>query len=348
MDKTAPTCGTTWNPTEAPWSKDNTQLFTVTANSDTGGSGMSATSFQCTAPATNGATCNAVISDNVGNTANCTSPPNRIDTTPPTVSIDVTGGTTSGSVYTATPTITVSGDDTDSGLAGVKHVWLSGDGSGIATIVGGATVGGSEATTAQNCNSALATIEFYTTNSFAIPDDGTFTLCAKSYDNVGNASTIATQTFTLFSDDIVFIDGFNTLNNACNSMNVQYSCIYNADEGGEFTLTGNLLADPTAPTNLKICFEFTHVNRDVNPVCTTVTTSTSASSYTFNIPTSLLPDTRDVFLSTVMTTTDLANGNTHTQNEYFILNVKRPTVTIVPTTRLNTFIHVRNGALNSI
>jgi hypothetical protein len=104
--------------------------------------------------------------EKIGGAGTFASPYILSDTDLPTVSIDVTGGEIlSGTTYAHTPDITVSGTDATSGLAGVKTVWLTGDGSGLSSIVGGNCVGGEGKTAEENCAAALDTVEFYTLNS---------------------------------------------------------------------------------------------------------------------------------------------------------------------------------------
>ena len=253
----------------------------------------------------------------------------RVDNTAPTMAIDVTGGELAGDgvTFLNTSTISLSGSDTESELAGTKYVWLTGDGSGITTMIGsnsnnsGDSVGGSGFTTLANCAAALATVESYSNQSFVIPDNGQFTLCAQSHDNASNSSDISTQTFTLRSDDIIYEDGFNIILES-GTASTQFQHVLSVDDGGSFTLNGILLADISAAP-IEICLHFAHVNSENYPVCATVTTATLTTNYTFTIPTSILPKTQDVFISTYMTTTDLITGNTHTQPVYLILYVKR-------------------------
>lgn len=294
----------------------------------------------------------------------------QIDRTAPISAISVTGGTfqSDGVTYENTPAITLTGADVEgsagssavSGLASIKHVWLTGDGTGITTIVGGNANGisvgfssgydGQPSSANANCNMALPLVEFFTstispTPSFPIPDEGQFTLCAQSTDNAGNVSVVARQTFILRSDDIIYTENFNTLVESAPSAASQFTQVIIVNEGQTFVLNGNLLSD-TSSTPLQVCLKFAHVNPTTNPICTNVTSSTSPTAYTSNIPTSALPTTQDVFISTAMTTTDLITGNTHTQPIYFVLFVRRPISAINKVTRSNHYVRMSSGTLN--
>jgi hypothetical protein len=127
VDLTAPSCGSTWTPSSGTWHNTLTGTsFTLTGSTDTGGSGISAGSYNCTTAGTNGATCNATIGDNAGNTVSCgPSPTNNVDQTNPTtsaLSANPSGWTNGGS---ATITGTVS-DAGGSGVAGYYHKCTSG------------------------------------------------------------------------------------------------------------------------------------------------------------------------------------------------------------------------------
>jgi hypothetical protein len=373
IDTTAPVCGS-WTPADPIAWKNietvNSQVFTLTDSTDEmGGSGMAAASFECTAEATNSATCSATIRDSAGNTTVCgPSPANRIDLDRPTVAIEVTGGDIlSGTTYEITPSISFSGTDETSGLDGMKTIWLTGDGSGFSSIVGGTGVGSEGATTAANCETALNNVEIYTTGSLVMPDEGILTLCAQSFDVAGNASAVSSKTLTLKSQSIIYTEGFNIIKEDCNDPTNQYKCIYSAKDGEEITLHGTLLADPlTAPSNIQVCLNFHGVDSNKYPVCATARTSASSTTdYTFTIPTSALPATQELFISTSMTTIDLsandanqpstrrtrsvaptATSNAHTQPLYLTLFVKRDTPPIVKQTKKNTYIFMRNGRLN--
>jgi hypothetical protein len=156
---------------------------------------------------------------------------------------------------------------------------------------------------------------------------------------------VAAQTFTLQSTSIIYTPDFNTSSNVCSADN-QSRCIYTAKEGESFKLGGTLLTDDKAPTSVKICLNFMHLDSEAYPICTTVNTSTTVSNYTFEIPTSTLPKDRDVFMSTTMTTTDVARGDVHTQPIHLILYVKRDYPAIVQATRQNSYVFMRNNTFN--
>lgn len=85
VDTLAPTCGD-WIPADpvAPKSTRSAQLFTL-VNSTDDHSGMADVSYECTAVAIDGQSCDVTIYDQAGNSTVCTSPQNNIQIPPPMI-----------------------------------------------------------------------------------------------------------------------------------------------------------------------------------------------------------------------------------------------------------------------
>ena len=113
-----------WSPSApVPWKvAAATQDFTLTGATDVGGAGMSASSYACTAGATNGATCLTTIADNAGNTNICMSPMNRIDLDNPNCVI--TGNPSDWTNQNVTLSL-ASSNDVTSGLAAAPYSWTA-------------------------------------------------------------------------------------------------------------------------------------------------------------------------------------------------------------------------------
>jgi len=88
IDNIAPTCGT-WTPAESLWKISGAASFTLTASSDTGGSGVAteSASLFCSTGPVHGDTCFVTIFDQAGNDKLCTSPNNRVDIFAPVLSV---------------------------------------------------------------------------------------------------------------------------------------------------------------------------------------------------------------------------------------------------------------------
>jgi prepilin-type N-terminal cleavage/methylation domain-containing protein len=126
IDKVVPVCGT-WTPTVSPWKNSGGQSFTLAGSTDSGGSLINVAGGNCTTAASNGATCNIVISDNATNTTTCTSPVNNFETVAPIINFINTS--TSSSYYNNASFVAitnpVSGQDVTSGLTQFRYEWTT-------------------------------------------------------------------------------------------------------------------------------------------------------------------------------------------------------------------------------
>ncbi len=138
IDKTAPTCGT-WTPSESTWKVSGGETFTLTSSTDVGGSGLTtaSASVSCATGPLHGDTCPVSVYDNAGNDRICTSPINKVDIFPPTL--------------TVTPAITgwqgdkqdiiVTSSDEQTSLSRIAYAWdlntLGSDCSGGTSISSG-------------------------------------------------------------------------------------------------------------------------------------------------------------------------------------------------------------------
>lgn len=113
-----------------------------------------------------------------------------------------------------------------------------------------------------------------------------------------------------------------TLSPTCGGGN-QFQCLYMANEGESFVIDGSIPADSNAPTPFKVCVTLADAKQKTYLICDTFTSTSAPSNFTFNIPTSSLPGTSDLFLSTKLKTTNLATGKTHSDSTSFTLFVKR-------------------------
>jgi prepilin-type N-terminal cleavage/methylation domain-containing protein len=126
IDKVVPVCGT-WTPTVSPWKNSGGQSFTLAGSTDSGGSLINVAGGNCTTAASNGATCNIVISDNATNTTTCTSPVNNFETVAPIINFINTS--TSSSYYNNASFVAitnpVSAQDVTSGLTQFRYEWTT-------------------------------------------------------------------------------------------------------------------------------------------------------------------------------------------------------------------------------
>ncbi|MDD4623994.1 MAG: DUF5011 domain-containing protein, partial [Bacilli bacterium] len=160
-DRTAPVCGT-WTPNPSPWKASGTQTFTLASSTDIL-SGINVVGGPCTTGGAHGNTCTVTISDRSLNTLVCTSPINRVDTTPPAVT---THNPTSSDWVNADIPITIGGGaDAESGFLRREYCY---------------TTNGTTCTPSTIGNSATFTAT------------GQYTLCSRAVDNVNNLSTPTT------------------------------------------------------------------------------------------------------------------------------------------------------------
>jgi|GEM_PF-2044072 len=223
VDTTAPSCGTTWTPNPGPWHNTLTGTsFTLTGSTDTGGSGITASSYNCTTGPNNTNTCYATIGDNAGNTADCgPSPTNNVDQTNPstgTLSANPSGWT-NGSSASITGTVTDAGG---SGVAGYYYKCTSGGSyvyaAGSSISFSCSTTGGQTAYVygvdgATNTNSASpSSVSYYidTTNPTAsisgnsVNENSAMTLNSNGADTGGsNVASYAWYSGTLCSGSVL-------------------------------------------------------------------------------------------------------------------------------------------------
>ncbi|NLA33099.1 MAG: prepilin-type N-terminal cleavage/methylation domain-containing protein, partial [Mollicutes bacterium] len=158
IDKTDPTCGSTWTPNPANWKASGAQTFTLTGSTDSGGSGLTAASFTCTTGTTHGTTCNATIKDKAGNTKNCgPSPINRIDTTVPS---KTTFSPTARDWTNASIVVKFTATDPESGISSYKYCTT---------------------TNGKQCEPTT------TGNSVTLTNQGQYTVCALAINRVGRS-----------------------------------------------------------------------------------------------------------------------------------------------------------------
>jgi prepilin-type N-terminal cleavage/methylation domain-containing protein len=126
IDKLAPACGA-WSPSESTWKNVGGESFTLAGSTDSGGSLINVAGGNCTTAASNGATCNVVISDFATNTTTCTSPVNNFETVAPTINFINTS--TSSSYYNSASftaiTNPVTAQDVTSGLDEFRYSWTA-------------------------------------------------------------------------------------------------------------------------------------------------------------------------------------------------------------------------------
>ena len=202
LDNTAPTCSISGNPTS--WTTSAT--LTATGN-DTGGSGLSSVVFTGTTSASKTVTSNGIVSatvtDKAGNTNTCSANVTKIDTEKPTCTI--TGLPTD---WTTSSTLTVSGTDSQSGVA--SYSW---DGT-----------------------------NYSSTQTKSITENGTYTAYVK--DKVGriqNCSATVSKidttipTITLISNDAYTTNLNNVYKSSFGLSGGTVKCINNSDNNKEVT-----------------------------------------------------------------------------------------------------------------
>jgi hypothetical protein len=228
-ENTAPTCGT-WSPNPSTWRITGAQTFTLSGSTDTGGSGISTAGGNCTTANTNGATCTVGISDVAGNTRTCTSPINRIESTPPTCG---TWAPTSSPWKTSgTQAFTLSGS-TDTG------------GSGISTAGGNCTTGAANGNT---CTVGISDIAGNTTTCTSPVNNVDPTPPSVSANNNSSTWFNYQRTATVSASDtggstlaeVRYNFGSNPMNAACTT-------------GGTVTTNGSVLNSSVGGTTLYLC-----------------------------------------------------------------------------------------------
>lgn len=248
-----PQCGT-WTPADPVEWKGiaNQQLFTLT-DSDGGVSGMAQDSYSCAAPAVNDATCNVTIVNNLGVSATCTSPANRIDTSAPVLT--VTDPTSSN--WTATrQDLIVDAVDTLSGLARVAYSWDTN-------------------TLGENCTGGTAIAAG--SNIGATIPDGERTLYVCAIDNVGNMSPVYSATYH-FSSVPDFIDIDDNVNDDQLTWNVR------TNSGKEDVVMEGYIPAMETAKNYTITLQIRGTT--IVKTIQVSTTPGKQTGFTFNIPAS--------------------------------------------------------------
>ena len=224
-DTVNPVCGTTWTPAASPWKTSGGQSFTLSGSTDAL-AGINTAGGSCTTGTSNGNTCTVGISDLAGNTATCTSPVNRVDTTVPT---SLTIGYLNGTTNSTTQSITFSATDAESGVASYtlyrRSATLTNNTCGTYgswTSLGVRTSGYSDSMTSGNCyqyyvlatNEAGGTANTTTSPTATTKVDTGGPTCGAWSPTSSPWKTSGGQLFTL-SGSTDAISGINTAGGSC-------------------------------------------------------------------------------------------------------------------------------------